>query len=215
MRIVVFGANGPTGRLLTARSVAAGHDTLAVTRRPETFPSRDPRLGVVGGDVLAAAAEQVPQTAGDRGEKQVVDRGAMRVPGGAQLPQRDPHRREAPVGPDSAGQRRYGSRCAHIGGGVAQLPGGIANSRGEVADVADVIAQRGPQRVEVVGDERAPGGRARNRVRGPVGKPGGGAGVEQRGGDGHRSQAVGDGVVQHDQQPEPTLREAVDYLGAP
>src|SRR3954447_10128970 len=52
MRIVVFGANGPTGRLLTARSVAAGHDTLAVTRRPEAFPSRDPRLRVVGGDVL-------------------------------------------------------------------------------------------------------------------------------------------------------------------
>ena len=52
MRIVVFGANGPTGRLLTARSVAAGHDTLAVTRRPETFPPRDPRLRVLGGDVL-------------------------------------------------------------------------------------------------------------------------------------------------------------------
>jgi uncharacterized protein YbjT (DUF2867 family) len=32
MRIVIFGANGPTGRLLAARSVAAGHETVAVTR---------------------------------------------------------------------------------------------------------------------------------------------------------------------------------------
>lgn len=52
MRIVIFGANGPTGRLLTAQSVTAGHDTVAVTRRPEAFPLRDIRLRVLGGDVL-------------------------------------------------------------------------------------------------------------------------------------------------------------------
>ena len=52
MRIVVFGANGPTGRLLTARSVATGHETVAVTRRPDSFPLRDPGLRVVAGDVL-------------------------------------------------------------------------------------------------------------------------------------------------------------------
>jgi nucleoside-diphosphate-sugar epimerase len=52
MRIVVFGANGPTGRLLTARSAAAGHETVAVTRRPESFPVRADGVRVVGGDVL-------------------------------------------------------------------------------------------------------------------------------------------------------------------
>src|SRR4051812_38950541 len=54
MRIVVFGANGPTGRLLTAQSVAAGHETVAVTRHPGTFPLRDDRLAVLPGDVLDA-----------------------------------------------------------------------------------------------------------------------------------------------------------------
>lgn len=56
MRITIFGANGPTGRLLTAQSAAAGHETLAVTRNPDAFPLRDPRLRVVGADVLDQAA---------------------------------------------------------------------------------------------------------------------------------------------------------------
>lgn len=56
MRIVVFGANGPTGRLLTARAVAAGHEVAAVTRKPESFPLHCDRLTVVGADVLDAAA---------------------------------------------------------------------------------------------------------------------------------------------------------------
>lgn len=49
MRVTVFGANGPTGRLLTAASIAAGHETVAVTRRPELFPYR--QATVVAGDV--------------------------------------------------------------------------------------------------------------------------------------------------------------------
>lgn len=52
MRIVIFGSNGPTGRLLTAASLSAGHDTVAVTRRPEMFPVIGERLHVIGGDVL-------------------------------------------------------------------------------------------------------------------------------------------------------------------
>jgi len=52
MRIAIFGANGPTGRLLTGQTVNAGHDTVAVTRRPDAFPISDTRLNVVGGDVL-------------------------------------------------------------------------------------------------------------------------------------------------------------------
>jgi nucleoside-diphosphate-sugar epimerase len=56
MRIVIFGANGPTGRLLTRLSLAAGHDTVAVTRQPGTFPVQGPRLRVAGADVLDADA---------------------------------------------------------------------------------------------------------------------------------------------------------------
>jgi len=52
MRIVVFGANGPTGRLLTRTAVGAGHETVAVTRRPDAFPFGGERLELAGGDVL-------------------------------------------------------------------------------------------------------------------------------------------------------------------
>lgn len=51
MRIVVFGANGPTGRLLTGQALEAGHEVVAVTRRPEEFPLRHARLTVAGADV--------------------------------------------------------------------------------------------------------------------------------------------------------------------
>ncbi|WP_275937058.1 hypothetical protein [Arthrobacter sp. Hiyo1] len=34
MKIAVFGANGPTGRILTAQALDAGHVVTAVTRRP-------------------------------------------------------------------------------------------------------------------------------------------------------------------------------------
>lgn len=56
MRIVMFGANGPTGRLLTRLSLTAGYDTVAVTRQPGAFPLQDPRLRVAGADVLDADA---------------------------------------------------------------------------------------------------------------------------------------------------------------
>ena len=42
MRIVIFGANGQTGRLLTQRALDAGHSAVAVTRRPDDFPIADP-----------------------------------------------------------------------------------------------------------------------------------------------------------------------------
>lgn len=52
MRLVVFGANGPTGRLLTGQALDDGHEVAAVTRRPGTFPLHHGRLEVVGADVL-------------------------------------------------------------------------------------------------------------------------------------------------------------------
>jgi len=56
MRIVIFGANGQTGRLATRRALDAGHTTVAVTRRPGAFPFSDPALTVAGADVHDADA---------------------------------------------------------------------------------------------------------------------------------------------------------------
>jgi putative NADH-flavin reductase len=51
MNIVIFGANGPTGRLLTEQTLAAGHTVTAVTRNPDAFPLKNARLQVMRGDV--------------------------------------------------------------------------------------------------------------------------------------------------------------------
>jgi nucleoside-diphosphate-sugar epimerase len=51
MRIVIFGANGPTGRVLTALALDAGHEVVAATRRPGDFPLRHDRLRVAATDV--------------------------------------------------------------------------------------------------------------------------------------------------------------------
>jgi putative NADH-flavin reductase len=56
MKIVIFGANGQTGRLLTGQALAAGHDVAAVTRRPAGFPVTHDRLAVVDADVRDAPA---------------------------------------------------------------------------------------------------------------------------------------------------------------
>ena len=56
MSIVVFGANGSTGRLLVSHALAAGHQVIAVTRRPDKFPQQHPNLTVARADVLDASA---------------------------------------------------------------------------------------------------------------------------------------------------------------
>jgi nucleoside-diphosphate-sugar epimerase len=56
MRVVIFGANGPTGRLVTLHTLAAGHTAVAVTRRPTDFPLADDRLTVAEADVHEADA---------------------------------------------------------------------------------------------------------------------------------------------------------------
>ncbi len=50
MRVLVLGANGPTGRLVVQRALDRGFDVTASTRRPDAFPIRDDRLRVAGGD---------------------------------------------------------------------------------------------------------------------------------------------------------------------
>jgi uncharacterized protein YbjT (DUF2867 family) len=61
MRLVVFGANGPTGRLLIQLALGEGHHVVAFTRHPGAFPIEDSHLEVAPGDVhdLAAVATAV------------------------------------------------------------------------------------------------------------------------------------------------------------
>ncbi|MER5813042.1 NAD(P)H-binding protein [Streptomyces sp. NPDC002033] len=55
MRIAVFGANGPTGRHLTDQALAAGHQVVAVTRRPGSLAPR-PGLTVAAADATDPVA---------------------------------------------------------------------------------------------------------------------------------------------------------------
>jgi len=60
MKLAVFGANGPTGRLLTRLALDDDHHVVAFTRHPDAFPIEHRHLQVVRGDVhnadVAAAA---------------------------------------------------------------------------------------------------------------------------------------------------------------
>ncbi|RZB16702.1 SDR family oxidoreductase [Streptomyces sp. F001] len=56
MKLVIFGANGPTGRLATEQALAEGHSVTAVTRRPDAFPLSGAALRVVGADIMDAEA---------------------------------------------------------------------------------------------------------------------------------------------------------------
>ncbi|MEV4033021.1 NAD(P)-dependent oxidoreductase [Streptomyces umbrinus] len=67
MRIAVFGANGPTGRRLTDQALAAGHEVVAVTRRPGSLATR-PGLAVA----VADATDPVAVDAAIRGTDAVL-----------------------------------------------------------------------------------------------------------------------------------------------
>lgn len=56
MNILIFGANGPTGRLLTEQALAAGHAVTAFTRHADAFPIRYEQLRVFQGDARDLAA---------------------------------------------------------------------------------------------------------------------------------------------------------------
>ena len=51
MNIAVFGANGPTGRLIVESGLASGHTMTAVTRHPDDFPLAHNDLRVITADV--------------------------------------------------------------------------------------------------------------------------------------------------------------------
>ena len=50
MRVLVYGANGPTGRQITQQALEAGHVVTAVTRHPESLTLTHERLTVLRGD---------------------------------------------------------------------------------------------------------------------------------------------------------------------
>lgn len=52
MKLVVFGASGPTGRLVVGQALDAGHRVVAVTRKPDQFPLSSPHLDVAATDVI-------------------------------------------------------------------------------------------------------------------------------------------------------------------
>jgi putative NADH-flavin reductase len=54
-RLLVLGANGPTGREVVRQALARGHRVDALTRHPETFPLDHERLRVVAGDATDPA----------------------------------------------------------------------------------------------------------------------------------------------------------------
>ncbi len=52
MKVLVFGASGPTGRELVAQALDAGHEVRAFARTPSAVSAWSPRLELVQGDVL-------------------------------------------------------------------------------------------------------------------------------------------------------------------
>lgn len=56
MKVLVFGANGPTGQQITKQALDAGHAVTAVTRHPEALTLAHPELTVVKGDATDAAS---------------------------------------------------------------------------------------------------------------------------------------------------------------
>ena len=54
-RLLVLGANGPTGRHVVQQALDRGHEVRALTRRPDSFPLRHERLQVLAGDATDRA----------------------------------------------------------------------------------------------------------------------------------------------------------------
>jgi putative NADH-flavin reductase len=56
MKLAVFGATRGSGRHAVEQALAAGHEVVAVARRPESIALRHPALRVVQGDILDPAS---------------------------------------------------------------------------------------------------------------------------------------------------------------
>ncbi len=74
MKVLVYGANGPTGRAITQQALDAGHTVTAVTRHPEALTLTHANLTVVKGD----ATDESSVDAAVRGQDAVLS--ALGVP---------------------------------------------------------------------------------------------------------------------------------------
>ena len=52
MNLIIFGASGGTGKLLTQQALQNGYNVTAFVRSPENFPLKHPNLKVKKGDIL-------------------------------------------------------------------------------------------------------------------------------------------------------------------
>jgi len=59
MKVLIFGANGRTGRCLVEQALAGGHEVSAFVRDPTRTPAWPKRLRVIVGDATDAAAVDV------------------------------------------------------------------------------------------------------------------------------------------------------------
>jgi uncharacterized protein YbjT (DUF2867 family) len=80
VKIVVFGGTGGTGRNVLQRALAAGHDVVAVARRPDAIGEKADRLTVAKGDVLDPASF-APALAGADAVISCIGPASMRSPG--------------------------------------------------------------------------------------------------------------------------------------
>lgn len=86
MKITVFGASSASGRLLVDKALAGGHEVTAFVRNASSITQSDPRLRVVTGDALDAAAvdaaidgaDAVLSTIGPKGKPKSITTPATR-----------------------------------------------------------------------------------------------------------------------------------------
>ena len=56
MNLVIFGATGPSGRLIAEQALEQGHNVTAFVRNPEALSIRNDKLSVAKGDILDLAS---------------------------------------------------------------------------------------------------------------------------------------------------------------
>src|SRR5437016_6797171 len=145
LKVVIFGATGQTGRLMTERAVAHGHAVTVFARDPGSLSAPGGSVRVVRGDVLDAAsvdhavADQEAVlvalgTATRRGSPQVLPQGIRHI-----LDAMERHRVQRMVVLSAAGalRERPGSFIGTIGLAVARifLPGVYREHRAMLEDL--------------------------------------------------------------------------------
>jgi putative NADH-flavin reductase len=63
MRVLVFGATGPSGKHVVSQGLALGHELTAFARDPSALAIKDTRLRVIRGDVLDVSSIEAAMSA--------------------------------------------------------------------------------------------------------------------------------------------------------